>query len=127
MQGVFAGLWKRLSEGGSVEYPQAFLYQSARNACANEYRDRKPQVSLESFMGAGGDIPYDETDAQELAAQKEAVDKLKDIEEPYREALTLRYVNDLPVKDIAQMLGETPNTISVRIKRGLEKLRTLYE
>ena len=126
MQGVFAGLWKRMADGAQVEHPQAFLYASARNATINEWRDRKANISLESLMEAGGDIPYDDADAQELAAQKEAVGKLQHIEEPYREALTLRYVDDLPVQQIAQILGENPNTISVRIKRGLEKLRRLY-
>jgi RNA polymerase sigma-70 factor (ECF subfamily) len=41
----------------------------------------------------------------------------------YREVIVLRYVNDLPVKEIALLLGETENNVSVRLHRALAALK----
>lgn len=126
-QEVFAGFWKQLSAGVRIQHPQAFLYRSAHNAFVNELRDRKQALSLESLMQTGFDVPSPSADAEELAIQKEVVEKLKEIDDPYREALLLRYVDGLQVKEIAQIVGENENTVSVRIKRGVEKLKKIYE
>ena len=125
-QEVFASFWKQLRENIEIEHTRAFLYRSAHNAFVNELRDRKRPVSLETLMETGFDILYDVADAEELATQKEAVERIRDIEEPYREVLILRYIDGLLVKEIAQLLGEKENTVSVRIKRGVEKLTKLY-
>ncbi len=43
----------------------------------------------------------------------------------YREALYLRYHEDLPVKDVALCLDISVSAAKMRIKRGLEKLREM--
>jgi len=48
---------------------------------------------------------------------------LNKLEEPYRQAVTLRYVDGLSPKEIAEIVGESTNNISVRINRGIEKLK----
>jgi RNA polymerase sigma-70 factor (ECF subfamily) len=42
-----------------------------------------------------------------------------------REALILRYVDGMPPRDIAPIVGESENAVSVRIHRGLQKLREM--
>ena len=126
-QEVFARYWRYITEGKTVAHPRAFLYQSAANAFINEIRTDRRTVSLEILMESGLDIPYKKEDADILMAQQETIERLKAIENPYRDVLVLRYVEDLRVKDIAELLGESENTISVRIRRGLEKLRKIYE
>lgn len=125
-QEVFSGFWKQLNTGVHIKHPQAFLYRSAHNAFVNELRDRKHTVSLESLMNTGVDFPHPGPNAEELALQREVVEKMGGIDEPYREALLLRYVDGLQVKEIAALTGENENTVSVRLKRGIEKLKTLY-
>jgi RNA polymerase sigma-70 factor (ECF subfamily) len=44
----------------------------------------------------------------------------------YSEVLFMRYVEDLTVKEIAEILAETENVVSVRLHRGREKLRQLF-
>lgn len=127
MQEVFSRFWQRLCTGVQIEHPKAFLYRSAHNAVVNELRDRKKIASLESLMEEGFDVMYEAADAEQLSLQKEIVEKLHALEEPYKESLVLRYVDGLAVKEIAALLEESENTISVRLKRGVEKLRKLYE
>ena len=38
----------------------------------------------------------------------------------------MRYLDDLDIKEIAAALEETENNISVRLHRGLEKIRKIY-
>lgn len=105
---------------------QAYLYRSAHNAFVNAIRARKPETSLDVLVESGFQIPHDAADADLKEQQQEAVAALNHIEEPYREVLVLRYVSGLKVKEIAQLLGVGENTVSVRIHRGLRKLRERY-
>lgn len=50
---------------------------------------------------------------------------LKILDARYREPLVLRYFQDLSYRDIADILRIPTGTVSVRIKRGLEKLRAI--
>jgi len=48
---------------------------------------------------------------------------LNDLDRRYREPLILRYYEDLSYKDIGDILRIPVGTVSIRIKRGLAKLR----
>ena len=50
---------------------------------------------------------------------------LYELEEPYRTAMILRYIDELSPKEIASVLNETANTISVRLNRGMKMLRPI--
>lgn len=49
---------------------------------------------------------------------------LKTLPEEYRQVIVLRYINELRPQEIASITGESENVISVRINRGIKKLRT---
>ena len=44
-----------------------------------------------------------------------------------REAVILFYYEDLPIKEIAQIVGAAPGTVRVRLSRAREQLRKLLE
>lgn len=44
-----------------------------------------------------------------------------------REAVILFYYEDLPIKEIAQIVGAAPGTVRVRLSRAREQLRRLLE
>jgi DNA-directed RNA polymerase specialized sigma24 family protein len=52
-------------------------------------------------------------------------DMLK-IKEPYGEAVFMRYVQSLSLEEISEITGESENTISVRVHRGLSILKKLF-
>lgn len=125
-QEVFARLWQYLASGKDIEFPKAFLYRSATNIFINEIRTDKRTVSLDTLLEAGFEVAYEGKDLQEIAEQKEVVDRLQELDGHYRDVLTMRYIEDMQVKEIASVLGEKENTVSVWIKRGLEKLKKIY-
>ena len=58
---------------------------------------------------------------------RRALDKVGELPDVYREVLTLRFVDGLGPKDIAQLIEESENVVSVRLHRGLRALRELLE
>jgi RNA polymerase sigma-70 factor, ECF subfamily len=124
MQETFTRTWEYLRNGNNVDELRAFLYKVAHNVCVNEIARKKP-FSLDEMRDVAG---FDPEDA-ERSPEKEAevtllMDKLQKLRDSDREVLTLRYINGLEVKEIATLLGSPPNTISVRIRRALDALRT---
>ncbi|MEN9338135.1 MAG: hypothetical protein RIQ41_449 [Candidatus Parcubacteria bacterium] len=122
-QDVFVKVWQYLLAGNTVGNMKALLYKVARNSIIDEYRKKKFD-SLDVLFDAGFE-PSD-TAALDTISIVEAgllVDKIKELPESYSEVVFMRYVDDLSVKEIAEALGEQENTISVRIHRGLHKLR----
>lgn len=125
-QEVFARFWEYLRSGKTVEHPRAFLYRSAHNAFVNEIRKPPAPVSLDALAENGYEAKFEEADRAELERQAEVVAALQSIDGESRDALIMRYIDGMAVKEIAQALGEKENTISVRIRRGLEKLKERY-
>ena len=76
-------------------------------------------------------LPAEETNTIAAAIERfegaEALQKLQELPDQYREVLTMRYVEGLAPKEIAEYLEESENAVSVRIHRGLHKLRMLLE
>ena len=58
-----------------------------------------------------------------MAEYQEVLDTIKDLEEKDREVLMLKYVEGLDPKDIAEILNETANAISVRLNRATKRLQ----
>lgn len=124
------------NKGSEIREWRPFLYRILRNLIIDEYRKAKVQ-SLEAMVEGteGGDIealmPADEGNTLEAAMErfdgKRALAELKKMPDPYREALTLRYIDGLSPKEIAQVIKESENVVSVRIHRGLKKLHDLLE
>lgn len=126
VQEVFMKTWVSMQNGGIFDNPKAFLYAATRNAVTDWYRKKKA-VSLDELSEAGFDATYEtEGNNFDKLEVERIIDKAGKLEEKYREVIILKFVNDLSVTEIAEMLGESENNISVRIHRGLEKLRKIY-
>ena len=57
------------------------------------------------------------------AMNEEVLAVIHTLDEPSRESLLLRFVEGFSPAEIAELRGETPNAISVRINRALKKVR----
>jgi RNA polymerase sigma-70 factor (ECF subfamily) len=127
VQEAFMKSWQSAINGDRIQNLRAYLYKIVHNLTLNEYRNRKSIASLEELMESSNFDPGNEaTQEQELEARL-AIQLLDKLEPPYRDVMTLRYVNDLPVKEIANILGENETSISVKIHRAIKKLQKLIE
>lgn len=120
-QEAFTKLWDHVRDGKPVQNVKALLFTIARNLIIDYYRKKKEE-SLDHYMDAGFE-PSTEADLETSASYKEALAAIQSLEEPYQEAVYLRYVEELQPRDIARVTGEKPNVVSIRITRGMKMLR----
>ena len=113
-----------------IENLRAFLYRIAGNLVIDEYRrrgNRGPSESLEVLHEQGFDPSQNDTDTWiDKIDGRQAIALIKKVPEPYGEALFMRYVQSLNLEEIAEITGESENTISVRVHRGLARLKKLF-
>lgn len=126
-QETFLRAWKCIERGDTIENMKAFLYRIADNLIIDHVRKKK-SLSLDELQEQGFDVGQDDLQTtQNRMELHRAMDMLHRLEDDYRKAIELRYVEGLSVSEIAEMTGEPPNTVSVRIHRGLQQLRSYLQ
>ena len=108
----------------SVTTLRAFLFSTARNLAANEYRHRR----IMDRGGALGDLGDSFVNSESLEAQllrdernrliQEAIDRLPP---QCRAAFTLRVFHECSYKEVADRLGISAKTVEKHIARGLHE------
>lgn len=131
MQETFTKAWVLASKGDfQINSIKAILYKIAGNLIIDEYRKRGRRgitASLDVLHEEGFDPSFDDTESlRNIVDGKEAILLISKIKEPYGESVFMRYVQDLTLTEIADITGESENTISVRIHRGISILKKLY-
>lgn len=125
MQETFLRFWVELNKGTDVLNIRAFLYKIANNLVIDDVR-RKKEKSLDELQEAGWDPGEDQTQSMQDQMQfREILRVLKDIRPADRELIVMRFIDGLTPADIAEVLQEAPNTVSVRLHRAIKDLRTL--
>lgn len=133
-QETFLKTWDFVQGGGEVQSFKSFFYRILNNLIIDEYRKHKSSSldeilegdtgAMEARMSEGSVHELEESLDEEvlLASIRERIPELPDT---YREALTMRYVDGFTPKEIATMINVSENVVSVRLHRGVLKLRTL--
>lgn len=124
---TFLRFWNQVQEGAQVTHVGAYLYRIARNLVADHYRTRQDALSID----AAPDLEHLLSDAKGLIKIEESLDiakvlkALRLLKDEYREAIILRYVDELTTTEIAEALGKSPGNVRVLLHRSLGTLRTL--
>ncbi len=124
-QDTFMKAWDYISKDKVVANMRAFLYRIATNLVIDWYRKGKTE-SLEDLAETGFD-PADpcinQADQAEISWAMKLLHKLPEEEQTL---ITLRYVEGLSPREIAEQIGDIKeNVVSVRIHRAMKKLKTL--
>lgn len=134
-QEAFVRAWQYIERGEEVRELRPFLYRTLRNLIIDEYRRVRP-TSLEGMLSDENEsiealLPQDESNTLEAAVDrfdgKRALEMLQKLPDTYREVLVMRYVDGFSPGEIAEKIDESENAVSVRIHRGLKKLKLLLE
>lgn len=135
-QDTFMKAWDYVAGGGDVRQFKSFLYRIMHNLIIDEYR-KKRSVSLDEMLDdethapaiearmAEGSVREAEERLDEQALVARVREKIPELPEAYATALTMRFVDGLSTGEIAEAVGVSENVISVRIHRGVTKLRQL--
>lgn len=126
---TFVKFWNYLSDGKSVGNVQALIYQIARNLVMDYYRARPERLT--SLSEEVLQIPADEYKG--LMAIERGLDvgvvlkALRLLKDEYREAIILRFVDELSPKEVASVLGKNEGNARVLIHRALASLKAVLE
>ncbi|MFT7507022.1 MAG: RNA polymerase sigma-70 factor (ECF subfamily) [Acidimicrobiales bacterium] len=131
---TFTKVWAYVRNGHEVDQFRPFLYKVLNNLIIDEYRKAK-EASLDALMAIDGidEGTFDELSentVESLAATldgKKAFEMLQDMPDTYSEVIILKFVDGLGPKEIAGLLEESENVISVRLHRGLKMMRDKIE
>ena len=127
MQETFTRTWEYLAKGETVKNLKAFVYRVANNLIIDSYRKKK-EDSLDRMQEDGFDIGVDEREKiMDMLSGREVIALMADLGDKYREVIVMRYIDDLMPREIAEIIGESENVISVRLHRGLRQLRDLIK
>lgn len=125
VQETYLRTWEYLSRGNKIRNPKAFLYRTARNLIIDQSR-KKREISLDELIDQGFDPGVDNAErADDILDARAIASHIQQLEPLYREAVTLRYINELRPQEIADILDESENVISVRVNRGINMLRKI--
>lgn len=107
-----------------IENPPAFLYQIARNLITDYYRERgKTQIisaDCAPIIDPDSDLEKKAFLDSDLETIKTALAGLK---EDYSQALVWRYIEDLPISEIAKMTNKSEGAVRVLLHRALKTLK----
>ncbi len=91
------------------------LRMSHRGATRRTARERI--AAREEALASASDV------VETAARQRELVEALMELGEPYRTMLLLRFFESLPPRRIAERLEISVETVNTRLKRGMQQLR----
>ncbi len=104
--------------------PRAWLAALVRNFAIKAWRGsvRRQRRELE-VARAPRDVPTPEQILERESLRREIVEAVLALDEPWRSALVLRYLEEHSPNEVARRLGVPLETARTRLKRGLQLLR----
>lgn len=110
-----------------------WLFRIATNLCIDKIRKKKPDFYLDAELsGTDGltmysQIPSDtvlpEKELESLELQEAVQGEILKLPEKYRSVIVLKYIEELSLNEISEILNLPLGTVKTRIHRGREALR----
>jgi RNA polymerase sigma-70 factor (ECF subfamily) len=120
-QEVFVKLWQALPRYDGRAKLSTWIYAITRNAAISAMRARRPVLSMSD--------PAVQEAVEGLAApvRPEAGDRalrrsIEALPERQRQAVTLYYLDERPVEEVAEMMGLPANTVKTHLHRARARL-----
>ena len=110
-----------------------WLYRIATNLCIDRIRKKKPDYYLDAEVaGTDGltmysqvqtDEPLPEEEVESMELQDSIQQGISKLPDKYRSVIVLKYIEELSLKEISEILDLPLGTVKTRIHRGREALR----
>ncbi|MDU1538206.1 MAG: RNA polymerase sigma factor [Paeniclostridium sordellii] len=128
-QDVFIKMMKNIDkyqiENGKFK---SWLLKIAVNTTKDYFRSKTYKQRTQSYDISNQEIE-DRTNVVDILSKKEEAIKIKEaignLPKLQREAVILKYYNDLKIKEISHITGENENTIKSRLFNGVKNLKRL--
>jgi RNA polymerase sigma-70 factor (ECF subfamily) len=122
-QEVFLRVWeKRKSFNNKKGNVRTWIYRIARNLVIDEYRKRKDLLNLNNYEGEGRVV---EEDMILNEMQSYVLKKMFELNDSEQELITLYYIEELEIKEVANIVDKGYDATKMAINRALHKLKDL--
>lgn len=127
---VFLNAWQNIDTFEDQGLPiTSWLYKIAHNKVVDYYRTRRFTANIDEIPEEILNIT--QGDGQEQAGQRIAIEKvfeaLRSLPEDQQNVVIMRFVEELPHKNIAQVLGKSEGTIRVLQHRAIKSLQHILK
>ncbi|UJF27063.1 RNA polymerase sigma factor SigW [Planococcus sp. 107-1] len=110
-----------------------WLYRIATNLCIDRIRKKKPDYHLDAevrgtegldmYSSIASDDQLPEEELMRMEVQERVQYEISRLPDKYRAAIVLKYIEELPLAEISEILDLPLGTVKTRIHRGREALR----
>lgn len=127
VQDTFTKTWKYLVRNGKIVNMRALLYHILKQLIIDEYRKHNKPASLDDLLEKGFEPSKDDYERIfDISDGKKVVQMIRQLPKKYQIVIHMRYVQELPLKEMSLLTNQSLNTVAVQCHRGLEKLKTIY-
>ena len=116
-QNTFIKLYRKSPDFKDENHLKAWLLRVAINECKDVIRQSRIHLSLDAALELPAPSAEDDADLSWALMQ---------LDPDYREVIYLHYVEQMKVREIADVLGKNTNTVKTLLRRGREKLKMIY-
>lgn len=125
-QDVFLKTWQHLVDKKNVKSFQAFVFRVARNIIIDHYRQSDKQaLPLEYMSDAEADKSNISLDLDKSLDAAKLLQLMHQLKPEYQEILLLRYVEEMSIEEIAEVIQKDKNNVRVLLHRALTKLKAI--
>jgi RNA polymerase sigma-70 factor (ECF subfamily) len=115
----------RFRSGSINTIPTAYVVGIARHKLVDHWRKEERERRHLTALAGRSDPPSDADDPSSFEPGR-ALDVLTHLRPAHRTVLTLRYVDDLPVGEIAHLLGRSVESTETLLTRAKREFRSRY-
>ncbi|WP_420481832.1 RNA polymerase sigma factor SigW [Cohnella zeiphila] len=136
VQESFLRVYKHLDRYDENQKFSTWIYRIATNLCIDRLRKRRPVYSLDAETDHEGLDGYAMLPSDERTPESEVIlsetqrlirDAIETLPVKYKSVMILRYLQDLSLQEISDVLDLPVTTIKTRVHRGREFMRKKLE
>lgn len=125
---VFLKTWRYLTgeEGRKIQSLSGLIYRVARNCLVDFYRAKSQRA--EQPLNLANEYGMDEARYKLVAVEMEAasiLQVLKKMKHEYQEVLLLRYIEELSIREMAEILDKSAVSVRVTLHRALKVAKNI--
>ena len=129
---VFLKTWNYIQEKGTGNHKsiKPLLYRVARTTVIDHYRkNQDDQISIDDLDTHASDIKDNSQDVHKQAEinsdMKVVRAKMRELKDEYREVVVMRFIDELSISEIAEILEKNKGNVRVLVYRALKALREI--
>jgi RNA polymerase sigma-70 factor (ECF subfamily) len=137
VQETFLRVYTNLDRYDENQKFSTWIYRIATNLCIDRLRKRKPSYSIDAELTdsegtdwhalLASDDASPETELILSETQQHIREAIQSLPDKYKSVVVLRYLHDLSLQEISDILEMPVTTIKTRVHRGREFLRKKLE